>query len=279
MSDLHLEVGQQYSSFTIKPRAPRLILAGDIGRLADYDAFRDFLSIQCEQFTEVYLILGNHEFFGVSRQEGLRQADRLQSEKGMNGRLVLMNQTRVDIQEVTLLGCTLHSRILPEAEEIVARKINDFRRIVDWTVADHTAEHANDVRWLTDEIASIRSTEAGVKRKIVIVSHYAPSTKGTSSPSNENNPWSSAFGTDLLQSEGNSCLDDVQWWIFGHTHYSTESTRGQVRLVSNQRGYVFPKTDQGKSANSGGLVSKIRKFQADNRKQQGTFDSEKVIEI
>lgn len=60
MSDLHLEVAQQYDTFRVIPRASYLILAGDIGRLADYEAFRDFLCFQCEQFAQVYLVLGNH---------------------------------------------------------------------------------------------------------------------------------------------------------------------------------------------------------------------------
>jgi predicted phosphodiesterase len=91
MSDLHLEVGQQYSSFDVVPHASRLILAGDIGRLADYNAFRNFLASSCEKFEEVYLVLGNHEFFGVSHQEAVRLADKLQREPGMKGRLILMN--------------------------------------------------------------------------------------------------------------------------------------------------------------------------------------------
>lgn len=80
MSDLHLEVGQQYRRFYIIPRAPRLISAGDIGRLVDYDPFRDFLQSVCEQFIQVFLVLGNHEFFGVSRQQGLDLAKRMQQE-------------------------------------------------------------------------------------------------------------------------------------------------------------------------------------------------------
>lgn len=280
MSDLHLEVGQQYSSFHIQPRATRLILAGDIGRLADYEAFRDFLHTQCEQFSAVYLVLGNHEFFGVSREEGLRQAERLRAEPMMNDRLIVMNRKRVDLQDVTLLGCTLHSRILPEAEEIVRHKINDFRQIGDWTTADHTAEHANDVKWLTDEITRIRSTEDGLKRKIVVISHHAPSTKGTSSPSNEGNPWSSAFGTDLLQGKESSCLDDVQWWIYGHTHYCTELTYGKVKVFSNQRGYVFPRNDHGKSGEPERLLSKVQRVLVDGRQHQGSvFDPEKIIDV
>jgi len=42
-SDLHLEVGQQYATFDIKPSAEYLILAGDIGKLIDYDKFRNCL--------------------------------------------------------------------------------------------------------------------------------------------------------------------------------------------------------------------------------------------
>ncbi|OJD15806.1 hypothetical protein AJ78_03986 [Emergomyces pasteurianus Ep9510] len=279
MSDLHLEIIQQYSKFQIKPRAMRLILAGDIGRLADYEAFRDFLGTQCGQFVAVYLVLGNHEFFGVSRQEGLRRADNLQSEPVMNGRLVIMNQKRVDIQDITLLGCTLHSRILPEAEEIVGRKINDFRQIVDWTVANHNLEHLNDVKWLRNEITAIRSTEAGLKQKIVVISHHAPSTKGTSSPSNEGNPWSSAFGTDLLLSEENSCFNDVQWWIYGHTHHSAQSVSGEVRLISNQRGYVFPQPDHDEPGSSAGFMSQLRKFWANDKSLQVLFDPEKIIDV
>ncbi|MCJ1336749.1 hypothetical protein MMC09_002027 [Bachmanniomyces sp. S44760] len=279
MSDLHLEVGQQYATFRIVPRAPSLILAGDIGRLADYGAFRGFLRSQCEQFVQVYLVLGNHEFFGVSRQEGLGLAEELQQENGLKGKLIVMNQRRVDLQNVTILGCTLQSYVPPEAEQIVRLKVNDFRRIKDWTVTNHVAEHAKDVKWLTDEITSIRKTEAGSARKIVVITHHAPSTKGTSNPSHENNPWSSAFGTDLLERKENSCLDDVQWWIFGHTHHSCESTRGAVKLISNQRGYVLPRKDEVRLESQAKLVSKLQRLCGYTRKQPDVFNAEKVIKI
>ncbi|EFR04515.1 Ser/Thr protein phosphatase superfamily protein [Nannizzia gypsea CBS 118893] len=273
MSDLHLEVGQQYADFRIKPRASQLILAGDIGRLADYDAFRDFLCTQCGNFEAVYLVLGNHEFFGVTRQEGLRLADQLQEEPQMNGRLVILNQKRVDIGNTTILGCTLHSHVLPGSEQVVASKINDFRCIKDWTVASHNAEHAADVKWLKDEISSLRSTESESKRKLVVVTHHAPSTSKTSKASDEGNPWSSAFGTDLLDGTQRSCLDHVNCWIYGHTHYSSESIRGQVRLVSNQRGYVFPGQSNQPHKSPGGIISKFL------GSREHVFDVEKVVEI
>ncbi|KLJ09468.1 hypothetical protein EMPG_15119 [Blastomyces silverae] len=262
MSDLHLEVGQQYANFHITPRADRLILAGDIGRLADYEAFRDFLHLQCEQFLEVYLVLGNHEFFGVSREQGLRRADMLQQAPGLE-------------------GCTLHSHIPPEDEEIVRGKIKDFRRIEGWTVAKHVIEHVSDVKWLTDEITSIRQTESALKRKIVVISHHAPSMDGTSRPSDEGSPYSSAFATNLLDGETRSCFETVQCWIFGRTHYSTDILRGQVRLVSNQRGYVFPNKENDGSKVPDSFMSKVMKprVQRKQTQTQDTFNPEMVIEV
>ncbi|OJD20446.1 hypothetical protein ACJ73_08220 [Blastomyces percursus] len=283
VSDLHLEVGPQYATFNIVPHATHLILAGDIGRLADYDGFRRFLQSQCEKFAAVYLVLGNHEFFGVSRQEGLCLAAKLQEEPGLKERLIIMNKTRVNLQEATLLGCTLHSHIFAEVEELVQKKVNDFRRIVDWTVASHNSEHAADVEWLINEVTSIREAEklTGSKRKIVVISHHAPSTRGTSKPSDEGNPWSSAFATDLLgNTDETSCLNDVQLWIFGHTHYSTELIIGQVKLVSNQRGYVLPgKMNDLSTKGSPSLVSKVLRSFGNRRREQHAFNPERVIEL
>jgi hypothetical protein len=46
---------------------PYLILAGDIGQLVDYELYLDYLRSQCCLFTPVFLVLGNHESYGLSR--------------------------------------------------------------------------------------------------------------------------------------------------------------------------------------------------------------------
>ncbi|KAK2846426.1 hypothetical protein FQN49_005731 [Arthroderma sp. PD_2] len=282
MSDLHLEVGQQYSNFEIVPCASRLVLAGDIGRLADYQPFRDFLCSVCQKFEQVFLVLGNHEFFGVSRDEGLQLADNLQTDPQLTDKLVVMNRKRVDLKDVTILGCTLHSHIPPEAEEIVRTRVNDFRRIVGWTVANHSEEHARDVKWLENEISLIRQidSDSGSKRTIMVISHHAPLTRGASKPSDEANPWSSAFATSLIGKKEKSCLDDVQWWIFGHTHHCSELDCGQVKLVSNQRGYVLPGRDNIDGTEvSRKSTSQLLKIWGNSRRPRDTFNPEKVIEV
>ena len=55
------------------------------------------------------------------------------------------------------------------------------------------------------------------------------------------------FDADLEQANDQETvvnpLDVVDWWVFGHTHFTTKCQRGSVKLVSNQRGYVFPKQE------------------------------------
>ncbi|RFU27231.1 hypothetical protein B7463_g9118, partial [Scytalidium lignicola] len=133
LSDLHLEVGQQYISFKIPISAPYLILAGDIGRLIDYDSYLVFLAAQTAQFEQVFLILGNHEFYGLSFTAGLEQAQKLEHEEVLGGRLILLHQKRFDIpnSRVTILGCTLWSKILEDAKQVVRMRVKDFEKIDD----------------------------------------------------------------------------------------------------------------------------------------------------
>ena len=283
MSDLHLEVGQKYATFC-SAKAPYLILAGDIGRLADYEPYREFLRAQCDQFAGVYLVLGNHEFFGGSRRSGLELARKMEAEPTLQGRLTILNRRRVDVEgrrPVTILGCTLHSYVPAEAREVVERKINDFRRIADWTVAEHVAEHARDVEWLEREIKAVRDGEAAgaERRRIVVISHHAPSTRGTSNPAQADNPWSSAFGTDLLRTRPASGLDDVQWWIFGHTHHSTQLSVGATKLVSNQRGYVFPNRQEPKPSSNGIFRATVQRFSSNTGHDEDVFDVAKMIQV
>lgn len=243
LSDLHLEVGQQYDQFVIRPAAPFLILAGDIGRLIDYGNFLAFLERHCESFEKIFLVLGNHEFYGTSRADGLLASQRLVNESSLHGKVALLERTRYDVVEenVVVLGCTLHSYILPESQDIVRYKIQDFQKIEGWTTDDHNAQHQQDVEWLASQISSVRQEKDGKKKRILVVTHHAPTTKGTSAPEHADNAWSSAFSTDLIGNPKWNALSDVQWWVFGHTHYTNFTRIGQVKVISNQRGYVLPK--------------------------------------
>lgn len=143
MSDLHLEISQQYSSFDIPVAARYLILAGDVGRLVDYDAYVTFLQKQTDRFELVFLVLGNHEFHGTSFSAGLEDAKCLERKPCLNGKLVLLHRAKYHIPNtrVMILGCTLWSSIPENAREVVNYKIQDFQKIEDWSVDRHNESH------------------------------------------------------------------------------------------------------------------------------------------
>ncbi|KAI9719482.1 MAG: putative secondary metabolism biosynthetic enzyme [Chrysothrix sp. TS-e1954] len=247
MSDLHLELLNSYLDFSIPVEAPSLILAGDIGRFSSFEKLDAFIAHQCANFQRVLFVIGNHEPYGMTRAQCLVKAKAMEQHPKMAGRLDVLHRKRVDLNETsTVLGCTLHSYISDDAKDIVREKVNDFKMIKEWTVHDHNTEHGADVAWLKAELASLAAQES--HRNVTVVTHHAPALKGTTDPRYESNPWSSAFSTDLLETvlawPGAS---QVHTWVFGHTHWCANFKVGHIRVVSNQRGYVFPNVQDHKS--------------------------------
>ncbi|GAO17229.1 uncharacterized protein UV8b_05491 [Ustilaginoidea virens] len=267
LSDLHLEVGQQYSSFTFPARAPFLLLGGDIGRLIDYDGYLKFLESQACRFQKVFLVLGNHEFYGLEYLSGLEQARRLVQEPTILDTVVLLNRSRWDdpVSGLTIIGCTLWSHISEDVRHLVESRINDFKKIQGWTSGRHNDTHAEEAAWLHDQVTHAAAAGDGARdaRKILVATHHAPCVQGSSRPQDSGNPWTCAFATDLL---GQRDWSRVRLWVFGHTHHSTDMVRNGVRLVANQRGYVLP----GSAADEAG---------GKTRRGLGGFDPGKVVAL
>ncbi|PKS05024.1 hypothetical protein jhhlp_008390 [Lomentospora prolificans] len=255
MSDLHLELGWQYTTFDFPVMAPYLILAGDIGCLLGYEDYLEFLSRQTARFELVFLVLGNHEFYGLEYKSAIALAKRLEKEPRLKGKMHLLHRKRFNISNgnIVILGCTMWSQVPENHMEAVRIRVKDFKRIHNWTVEKHNETHEEDLRWLKAEIDNLRSEaskEKGVEKIVVVVTHHAPSILKTSRPEQVANPWTSAFATDILES---GAWYPVTHWIYGHTHYSTEFTKAAVKVVSNQRGYVFPGKDSEVNGKEEGL--------------------------
>jgi hypothetical protein len=121
------------SSFEIPPSAPFLILTGDIGRLIDYDACLAFFSKITIQFEKVLLVLGNHGFYSHLFASGLKMAQKLEEEPVLNRKLILLHQKRYDVpgSSVSILECTLWSKIAEESKSVVQMRVKDFQKIED----------------------------------------------------------------------------------------------------------------------------------------------------
>ncbi|KUJ14450.1 uncharacterized protein LY89DRAFT_589772 [Mollisia scopiformis] len=244
-SDLHLEAPKSYDLFNIIPKAPCLALIGDIGCIKDRE-YLTFLEKQLRNFKIVFLILGNHEPYHSdweSTKRKLKQFERdigTKHQKENLGSLIFMDQTRYNISpNITVLGCTLFSNVLPSQAKDVSFGLNDFYNIDGWTVEEHTQSHIADFQWLNAQVKSIAELEP--KREIIILTHYSPTiAPKATDPAHSQSKISSGFSTDL---SGEFCWTsgNVKAWAFGHTHFNCDFVDGvnAKRVLTNQRGYCF----------------------------------------
>ncbi|KAL1592260.1 hypothetical protein SLS60_011337 [Paraconiothyrium brasiliense] len=245
LSDLYLNYESQYLTFHIPVSAPYLILAGNIGQLADYDAYLSCLVRRCNLYEKIYLVLGALEFQGLTYEEGLQLAQHMQEEAATKGKLQILNRTRVDVAgtNITLLGCTLWSHVPEAAEAAVIQKAPEFDAsagIRQWKMSDHNDEHFRDLCWLQAEINDPK-TFAGAdassisSQQLVVVSSFTPDLHHTLPPWQVHSPWCAVHGTDLLN--GND-WNGVRYWVHGSTGRTGKARRYGLKIVSNQRGRV-----------------------------------------
>lgn len=93
----------RYRRFQFPIQASFLIPAGDISRFEDYENYLSFIAPQCANFELVYVLLGDHEFYGTSRFEGSALAHRLENEE----------RTLGNRPSLCVLGYTVQSHIRP----------------------------------------------------------------------------------------------------------------------------------------------------------------------
>lgn len=256
ISDLHLETPLGAPSYThfSSPRnlsllAPNLCLLGDIGLTRDRQHFnflRDLL-IRDTQLN-IFYVLGNHECYGTTPQlaEDTFNAFEDACTAEFGPRFFFMQRRRVDLTEtITVLGCTLWSRISEPQATVCRRRLADFHPdprvgIRDRSVEAHNADHARDLGWLNGEISRLTVEEPG--RQVVVLTHHCPTVDLRACDPRWGKSGlnvSEAFITDL---KGEPCwtAGNVKLWAFGHTHFSCEFMDGEKLIVGSMKGYAYP---------------------------------------
>jgi hypothetical protein len=247
-SDLHLETpltSPQYTSFHLNVLADNLLLLGDIGLVVDTGLF-DFLRrlLDENRGCHIFYILGNHEPYRTTYRHAYQRLREFETEakRHHGSRFHFLCRDRYDVdKDITILGCTLWSSILPVQEYAITSRSTDFhpdRGIQHWTLVCHRTEHAKDVAWLNTQVAMIEEKEP--HRHIIIATHHCHTIDPRASdPRHVESEVSSNFTTDLLR-EKCWLSTNVKVWCFGHTHFSCEwREEGTGKLVvANQKGYL-----------------------------------------
>ena len=111
VSDIHTELLKpadiEFLRQNIRPRTDILVLAGDIGNPFE-DSYKDFLTFLSGKYKKVFVIAGNHEYYGNSFEETNDQLKRVvDSIAGVS----FLRESYEDYMGVRWIGTTLWSAI------------------------------------------------------------------------------------------------------------------------------------------------------------------------
>ena len=233
-SDLHLEFADNWRILKqeepMNVRGDILVLAGDIGYLGDDNyqthPFWDWAS---ENFQQVIVALGNHEFY--------KFYDLSSMHNGLIGEIRpnihYYYNAVVHIQDIDIIVSTLWANIALEDAYITEQRVTDFRRILYGedilTFADFNREHKRCLDFIKQSVAA-----STAKHKIV-VTHHVPSFQLMASEF-QGSRINGAFTVELADYIATSGID---YWIYGHSHRNIDKTIGSTRCICNQFGYAF----------------------------------------
>ncbi len=234
-SDFHLELYKTQPPLhtLLKPCAPYLALAGDIGHPPHIQAI---LAWAAPQWKRIFYVAGNHEYYGASSYEERHQELLEVTKRHDNVHFLHATNPSFYCEEenVAVVGLTLWSRVSAHTDWST---VNDYRQIRFANVAKTPTQtfkelnkrHATEKAVLEAEIH--RWTNQGAQ--ICVITHHMPSfrlihPKYAMSTINE----CFASHSDELM------LPSVRLWIYGHTHACSNISVKTTLCLCNAKGYL-----------------------------------------
>lgn len=214
ISDLHLEFGDWLAPGS----GELLIVAGD---LHTGNKGLKWLKQASENFDDVILVLGNHEFYHNDVEKVLE----IEYPENVHR---LHNQI-VEIKGRKFAGSTLWSKVTDH--DLIMRSINDYR-LIKYNGAALTTVRTNQFH----EHAKF-FLEHTVDKDTVVITHHMPSYQLVAKMY-EGSPLNQSYASDLDDIVGRARL-----WISGHTHSSFDMEINGTRCICNPKGYFHENPD------------------------------------
>ena len=231
MSDLHLEHRPTEDYALPETDADVIVLAGDTR-----PGTRGAEWAMAATDKPVIYVLGNHEYYRSSYPSLIGKL--MEMTKGTN--VHVLENRRVDIDDVSFLGCTLWTDMglygdVNMASMRAEYRMNDYslirnssREHARFSARDSRAASAASARWLSKEFES-----GDCMPRRVVVTHHAPSEQSISVryKGDDTNPAYASDYEHLVRSSG------AAYWIHGHVHRSLRYEIGDTTVLANPRGY------------------------------------------
>lgn len=228
-SDLHLEfaVNKHWlKNNPLIPKAKTLIIAGDAYYLNRTYRKMDFIKRVADDFEQVYIIPGNHEYY-----EGYDAATAIeQTNEALLPNVSMVNNYTVVQDDIRLIFSTMWSKI-KKNEAAITQGLTDFHRI-QFSGDKFRTSHFNYIHSKCFEFIEQEVSKPGKK---IVVTHHLPS-KHCNPEKYQDSTLNEAFMIDKTDFIKKS---DIDYWIYGHNHWNMEEINlDGTKLVTNQLGYV-----------------------------------------
>lgn len=235
ISDLHLEFGRSFGQ-SPPPGADVLVCAGDLLTRGIVPSI-EWLAANIPSSIPVVFVAGNHDYYGASVQESIRDARLL---RDRYPHIHWLENEAVDIGDVRFVGATLWTDFRlncgdPELAMAAAQTgMNDYRKIKFSKLPYRKFKPIHAYRQHHESRAFLKAALAeSPARKTVVLTHHAPSPRSIP-PEFRGDPLSPCYASDLegLIVEGRPAL-----WVHGHVHHKVDYRVGESRVIANPRGY------------------------------------------
>lgn len=234
-SDLHLEFHKKKIPVII-PEANNLILAGDITTPHHITKLDTLLKYCSENWTHIYYICGNHEFYHGGDMIKLKENYREICNKYTN--VHFLDSSYIIVNGVVIYGfigwTPLNKYIIKEGWE----NLCDFQLIKIGT--SHMTPKMM-VKMSNDELEKfdifLHKVNSGeiLCESVIVITHFPPVRENTSAPKYRGNELQPYFSWHNIM-ENRSC-PKLKVWVSAHTHWSYNFILNGIRYISNQMGY------------------------------------------
>ena len=233
-SDLHLEFEAQRRfviNNQLKPVGDILVLAGDVCYLREEHFQFEFFDYISDNWKQVYIIPGNHEFYDQSYDiSSVLPSFQL----NIRSNVQYINNMALEIDDTRMLFTTLWTRI--KNHSAIEHGMNDFKDCIfdgrPYSTKDHNYCNQVSLQFLSQALKE----ETHCQHQIV-VSHHVPYAVQHTDFRKGESILAEGFHVDLDMVYKNFNID---YWIHGHNHVNREPFELHgCKFVTNQLGYTF----------------------------------------
>lgn len=225
-SDIHLERRTRIPEFNKCGKYCAVL--GDIGNPFD-DNYREFMYRLADTYEKSFIIAGNHEYWQSEPDKCYNTVnDQIESIIGKIPNIEFMNNSISRLEDYTIMGTTLWSKLSPSTKNIdgnnifVVPKVRAEARHINFL-------HDKSVSWLKSCLNFYKN------HKIIVLTHHLPSYQliAQKYKTQKWKPYYHRYANHL----NDLMLPNVHYWLCGHSHCQLEKEINGVKCLINSHGY------------------------------------------